>query len=173
MALINFQEHAHGLTTDKMRQVNQTLQDYDRNLSLRRIPENDPAFQAGRQHNPPKLWGVYEEGIQGAATPWVFTLAEMSIDHRVLARVAMNDMTKRGVNERIAARESFRAAGELSKMKAQAEIDAERREEMMAIARLGGQRSVLRHRIGGEMKILGDEIRSPRTLISASGRSRG
>jgi len=165
--VIRFDENAHGLYTDKQRHINRMLQDYDRNLSLRKIGDRDPILASCLAKFPQHTYGVWEEGVQRADLlgNWVFTLAEMSIDERVLARIVANDMTKAGVPERMAKLRAHHESEELSMKKRQMEEQEARREEMIAVGRLAGQKSSVRHKIKGEDVVIGDTLRSPRTLI--------
>lgn len=167
---VDLAEHAYGITTDQQRHINQLLQDYDPNLSLRRIPENDPAFAAGMRKNPPEIYGVYEEGLRGASTPWVFTVAEMSIDDRILARVVAGDMSKRSGPELNAIRIAAHQAGRQRAEQEERTKLEEMQEEMLGLARLGASKSTIRHEIDGEMKVISDTIRSGKTFITSSGR---
>ena len=87
MGYTDFNEYHFGLETEIQKRVNRILQDYNPKLSLRRIPDTDPAFMAGQKFNPPRIFGVWEDGVARGETNWVFTLAEMSIDDRVLRRI--------------------------------------------------------------------------------------
>lgn len=147
----------YGLVDVKHLRINEMLHDLDPQLSLRVIPERDPAYR------PPKTMGVYEEGTQGAASPWVFTLAPEHVDERVVARVAAGDMSKLSPAEKM---ELLKKANQLAlerDRKELAEKQAQRREEMLFIA--SSKKSTIRHKIDGETKILSDEIRSPRTYV--------
>lgn len=147
-----------GLDTEKQRHIDNLLHDYDPNLSLRRIPDGDPAFSIQ------KPYGVYEENIL-AMRPWVFTLSPSEIDERVLARIMANDFTKQGAPEKFAKLQAHEAATQLSKMRRDAELAAEREDEMRTIADLASRKTTVRHRIDGELMILGDEITTGRTHI--------
>lgn len=157
---IDLAAHALGLETDAQRHVHRLLNDYDRNLSLRRIPQGDPAFR------PDKPFGVWEEGITGAATNWVFTLSEAMIDERVLSRIAQADMAKHGVPEKIAKMQAATLAAEASKMRRRMEDDQEKKEEMLGVVKLAAKNGTIRHRINGERVLIGDEIRRPQTFIT-------
>lgn len=156
----------HGLTNPRHLHINQMLLDYSRGkLSLRRIPERDPAFAAGIRETPPKVFGVWEENVASDQTNWVFTLAEMSIDERVLARVMANDFERSGASERFAKLQAFEVANKASQLKKQAEMMEAREDEMRTIGRLAGQKSTFRHRINGEDVIIGDRIRPVRRTV--------
>jgi len=156
----------NGLTNERHLHINRMLQDYSNGkLSLRRIPENDPAFAYGAKLTPPKLYGVWEERVAAGQPNWVFTLAEMSIDERVLARVMENDLSRQGVPERQAKMEALTRANEASKYKAEADRMAEREDEMLTIGRLAGKKSTIRHRINGEDVIIGDTVRPRRRQL--------
>ena len=146
----DFRDSAYGLTTEQQFHVNRMLQDYSNGkLSLRRIAESDPAFKFGAKLNPPKVFGVWEDGVAPGEPNWVFTLAEMSIDHRVLARIMENDMKRMGADERIAKRMALGRAAEASKLKHQAEEMEARREEMVSLGKIMDKKSVVTHTIGG------------------------
>ncbi len=156
----------HGLTTEKQLHINQMLVDYSGGkLSLRRIPESDPAFRYGMQLTPPKIFGVYEENVAAGQPNWVFTLAEMSIDERVLARIIENDLSRGGADAHRAKFEAFERAQQASKLKAHAEMMEEREDEMLTIGRLAAKKHTFRHRIGGEDVIIGDTIRPARRAL--------
>lgn len=166
--VINLAEHSFGLRSEAELRINRMLRDYDPNLSLRRIPEGDPAFNAGRAKTPPHTHGVWEEGVntlKGILGNWVFTLAEMSIDHRVLARIAEGDMRKHGVPEKIAKLRAHQETAELERQRAMYDIIEERREEMEAIGRMARTKSTIRHRINGEDVIIGDTVRPLRAHV--------
>jgi len=62
----------NGLTNERHLHINRMLQDYSNGkLSLRRIPENDPAFSYGAKLTPPKLYGVWEERVAAGQPNWV------------------------------------------------------------------------------------------------------
>lgn len=155
----------YGLTTEKQLHINRLLQDYDPHLSLRRIPEGDPAAIAGAKFTPPKVYGVWEDNVAAGQPNWVFTLAEMSIDERVLARIASNDMQKVGADKRMANFMALQGAAEASRMKKQIDLEAERREEMIGIGELAGRKTSFRHTLNGEDVIIGDTIRPARRQI--------
>lgn len=165
--VINLAEHSYGLRSEAEMRIHRMLQDYDPNLSLRRIPEGDPAFLAGRAKTPPHTHGVWEEGVitLGVLGNWVFTLAEMSIDHRVLARIVEGDMRKHGVNEKMAKLRAHQETAELERQRAMYDLIEERRDEMEAIGRMARTKSTIRHRINGEDVIIGDTVRSLRTHV--------
>ncbi len=147
-------ERDFGLTTDIQRRVNQMLQDYDRNLSLRAIPERDPAFR------PPRTMGVYEEGTKGV-TPWVFTIEPEHVDERVFARAIAGDMSKLSHAQRMEILKATRDAAARKIELEQAEEAAQRREEMLFIA--STKQNTIRHKINGETVILADEPGGRRT----------
>lgn len=155
----------HGLRTERQHHIAQMVRDIDPRLSLRRIPENDPAFEYGARLNPQKLFGVWEENVSHELSNWVFTLAEMSIDERVPARLIENDLRRSGASERIAKLEAFERANEASRLKQQAEMMAEREDEMRVIGELAGRKSTIRHRINGEDFIIGDTVRPVRSRL--------
>jgi len=155
----DFRDSAYGLTTERQHHINAMLRDYSNGkLSLRRIAENDPAFQVGIKMNPPKVFGVWEEGVAADQPNWVFTLAEMSIDERVLARIMENDMKRTGVTERMAKMMAIGRANEASKLKREAEIMAERREEMLGLGKIMEKKSVVTHTINGVKVRIGDRV---------------
>lgn len=160
MPIVDFRTSAYGLTTEKHRQINDLLQAYSPRLSLRRIPTSDPAF------HPSKPYGVFEEGVDPRTSPWVFTLAEMSIDERVVARIYENDFARAGADAQMAKTLALRAAQENRQAQDEAERRAAARDEMMAIGRLAGEKSQFRHRFAnGETLIIGSDA------TSRSGRS--
>lgn len=151
-------ERDYGLENDVQRLVNAALHNYSHRLSLRRIPERDPAYR------PPRVFGVYEEGVLGGISPWVFTLAPEHVDERVLARVIAGDMSKSSHKERMAALQKANQLMQAEKEAQWAAEHARRRDEMLFI--LGTKRSSIRHKLGDDTLILSDETRSPRTHIS-------
>jgi hypothetical protein len=150
-SVMNLQEHAYGLVTESQRHVHRLLNDYDRNLSLRRVPDSDPGFR------PDQPYGVYEEN-QLAMRPWVFFLSDAQIDERVLSRIMQNDFTKHGANEKAAKLLAAEKASQLSKLRKEAEQQEERYEEMSSLARLMEHKPVVKHRIDGELYRIADEI---------------
>lgn len=149
----------YGLTTERQFHVNHMLRDYSQGkLSLRRIAENDPAFAAGAKLNPPKMFGVWEEGVAPTETNWVFTLAEMSIDERVLARVMENDMKRMGASERMAKMMAIGRANEASTLKQRAEEMEAKREEMIGLGKIMDKKSVVTHTIDGVKYRIGDRV---------------
>jgi hypothetical protein len=155
----DFRDSAHGLTTERHFHINRLLMDYSPNLSLRRIAENDPAFAFGASLNPPKIYGVWEDGVASSQSNWVFTLADMSIDTRVLARIMENDMKRSGVDERKAKLVALGRAEEAGRLKQQMNRMEERREEMIGLGKLAGKKSTIRHTFAnGEKVIIGDRI---------------
>lgn len=162
----DFRDSAYGLSTERQFHINRMLQDYSRGkLSLRRIAETDPAFKAGMQMNPPKVFGVWEEGVAPGETNWVFTLAEMSIDERVLARVMENDMKRMGAPERMAKLIAIGRANEASKLKRDAEIMEARREEMIGLGKIMEKKSVVRHTINGQKVRIGARVEAVKGQI--------
>lgn len=163
----DFRDSQFGLTTERQFHINRMLRDYNPKLSLRRIPETDPAFREGMRMNPPKVFGVWEEGVSSDVPNWVFTLAEMSLDQRVLARIMENDMSRVDGDARMNKFLALQRSEEASKLKKQMEVDEARRDEMLWIGRQGkyGTKTTVRHRINGEDVILGDTIRPVRTKI--------
>lgn len=160
-ALARIAERDYGLRTDMQILVNQMLHDYDPNLSLRAIPERDPAYR------PPKTMGVYEEGTKGASSPWVFTIEPEHVDERTFARAVAGDMSKLSHPERMELLKKSQLAAEQKKQADWEQERARRREEMLFIA--STPKSTIRHRMpSGETLILADEPggRSPRTHIS-------
>lgn len=157
-------EHEQGLITEPQRFLNQLLREYDPYLSLWRIPESDPAFAAGMQFDPPRVFGIREE-TSAAETKWVFTIPEISIQNpaAIIARVAAGDMTKFDPAKKMQLLQDSARAVELAKQKRYEEQLAERREEMLFIASTG--KSSIRHKMNGEDLILGDEVRRVRSHI--------
>lgn len=154
--------YGHGLETEQQRDVDRLLNDYDPNLSLRRIPERDPAFR------PEKPFGVYEEGTLGV-TPWVFTLAGYACDQRVLARVAAGDMAKRGVREDMAKQQAEALAAQAWQDRQRAMQAQDRHDEMLSVAKLGERysRFTMRNPITGERMVVDNsgENHTGRTFI--------
>jgi hypothetical protein len=162
MPVVDFRTSAYGLTSAKHAAINDLVRAYNPRLSLRRIPTSDPAF------TPQKPYGVFEEGVDPRTTPWVFTLAEMSIDERVVARLYENDFARAGASEQHAKMLALRAAQETAALREEAERDADRREEMIAIGRLADKRSQFRHRFAdGTTQIIGGDAqaRSGRSYV--------
>lgn len=155
----------HGLTTEKQLYVNKLLQEYDPNLSLRRIPERDPAAIAGARLDPPKIFGVHEANVAPGQSPWAFTLAEMSIDERVLARVVSNDLQRRGASKQFADLLAIQGAAEAGRRKREAELLEEREDEMLTIGALARKKATFRHTLNGEDVIIGDRIRPARRSL--------
>jgi hypothetical protein len=160
MGHIDFNDIANGLLTEKARHIAQMVKDVSGGkLELRRIPENDPAFR------PPKVFGVWEFNVASDQTPWVFTLMEMSIDERVIARIIENDFKRQGASERFAKLMAVEQAEKASSLKKYADKQAERKEEMLAIGKMSQYKSQFTHVINGEKVIIGDTIRSPRKTV--------
>jgi hypothetical protein len=164
-------EHARGLTSERMRHVHGLLHDYDPNLSLRRISDADPIMAWAQRQTPPRLYGVWEEGVgqptdgtPGIISNWVLTIAEEHIDDRLFARVIAGDMKKHGVEERVANAEAFQKATQLSAQRKFLEQFEERRDQMMFIGQ--SKQSVLRMKINDEDVVIGDTVRSRRTHIT-------
>jgi hypothetical protein len=150
----------YGLRTEKQLHINRMLMDLTKGkLSLRRIPEQDPAFAAGMAQNPPKVFGVYEENVASDQSPWVFTLAEMSIDERIIARVLEGDFSRNSAAVQFEKAKAFAEAQRLSGLLALKEKEDERREEMLAIGKLAGKRHTFTHRIGDELYEIGERVR--------------
>jgi hypothetical protein len=151
-------ERDYGLTNEKHKRINQLLRALDPNLSLRVIPERDPAFR------PPKTMGVYEENTQGASSPWVFTIEPEFVDERVVARVAAGDMTKTTPAERM---EILRKVQQAKEQLLEAEWQAKKEELVEQVRALSRTHGAVRHRINGETRILSDTPggHSPRTHI--------
>lgn len=160
----------YGLTTERMLHINAILHDYDRNLSLRRIPADDPAAVYGATLNPPKLYGVYEENVAPGQPNWVFTLAEMSIDERVIARVMENDLAREGMSVKVAKQQAIMRAQEASRLKVDMDRNAERREEQLFIGRAVDSNKAVRMNLEGRDVIIGDTIRPAREFISTATR---
>lgn len=154
--------YGHGLETEQQRDVDRLLNDYDPNLSLRRIPERDPAFR------PEKPFGVYEEGTLGV-TPWVFTLAGYACDQRVLARIAAGDMAKRGVREDMAKQQAEALAAQAWDDRQRAMQAQDRHDEMLSVAKLGERysRFTMRNPLTGERMVVDNsgENHTGRTFI--------
>lgn len=163
MGYINLREHAESARglNEKQRYIDEMLKQIDDRLSLRRIPEGDPAFLHGRTFDPPRDFGVYEEGVQGGASPWVFTLPEMSVDERIIARVALGDMSKTTPKQRMEALMRAQAEMKLKENTEAAERQAELSEQAHFIANTS--KTTIRHRINGEMRILGTDNRAVRS----------
>lgn len=155
----------HGLTTEKQLHIARLLSDYDSNLSLRRIGERDPAFAAGMAYNPPRVFGVWEENVAPGQPNWVFTLAEMSIDERVLARVVENDLKRQGASEHFAKYMAVVGAAQASRLKRDADRQQERMDEMLALGELAGRKTTFRHHLNGQDVIIGDRIRPVRVSL--------
>ncbi len=159
---VDLRGYGHGLETEQQRDLDRLLNDYDRNLSLRRIPERDPAF------TPEKPFGVYEEGTLGM-TPWVFTLAPYACDDRVLARVAAGDMTKRGVREDMAKMQANALAKKAWEERTRAVEQQERADEMLSVAKMGERysRFTMYDPRTGERMVVDSErqVHTGRTLI--------
>jgi len=161
--MTNLREHAleteYGLDTEPAKHVHRLLNDYDPYLSLRRVPEGDPAFKPGERQ-----FGVWEE-TSTASTKWAFIVPEISLGNPggILARVVLGDATKRTPAERMQALQAAHAAAELARQKQAAEQAAERREMMLYIA--STPKSSIRHKIDGEDLIISDHARSVRQFI--------
>lgn len=159
-ALARIAERDYGLRSETHLLINQMLHDYDPDLSLRVIPENDPAFR------PPKTMGVYEEGTNGASSPWVFTIEPEHVDERTFARAVAGDMSKLSPREKMELLKQSQLAAEAKKEADWQEERARRREEMLFIA--STKLSQIRHRMpNGDVVILADEPggRSPKQFI--------
>lgn len=94
--MLNLAEHAYGLDNEAAIRLNEMIRQAYPNLSLRRIPDSDPFF------TPEKPWGVWEDTVlrTGAQSNWVFAVSGYSLDHRVLARLYENDMSRSEVRNR-------------------------------------------------------------------------
>lgn len=156
---IDLSGSGHGLTTEKQLRINRLLQQYDPNLSLRRIPERDPAFR------PPKVFGVFEENVAPGEPNWVFTLAEYSIDERILARIRENDFKRLNAAGQWDKFAALKSAEEQVKAQQELEQRQARNDEIRDFARLADRKSVMRHTINGEEFIIGDTVRRARTHI--------
>lgn len=157
---IDLSAAGYGLRTERQLHINRILMDATGGkLTLRRIPEADPAFRMGMQSDPPKIFGVHEAGVASNLSPWVFTLAEMSIDERIVARALAGDFSRHSAAEQMSKVQAFEAANRASKLKIEAERLAEREDEMVSIGRLAGKKHSFRHRISGEDFIIGDTVR--------------
>jgi hypothetical protein len=160
MGHIDFNDIANGLLTEKARHIAQMVKDVSGGkLELRRIPESDPAFR------PPKVFGVWEFNVASDQSPWAFTLMEMSIDERVIARIIENDMKRSGASERFAKLMAFEQAEKASALKKYGDKLEERKEEMRVIGRMSNRFSQFTHVIDGEKVIIGDTVRSPRKTV--------
>lgn len=156
---IDLRDTQYGLTSERQWHINALLRDYSNGkLSLRRIAENDPAFKEGMHHNPPKVFGVWEDGVASDQPNWVFTVAEMSIDERLLARIMENDMKRMGASDRMAKMMAIGRANEASKLKGRAEQMEAKREEMIGVGKLAGKLNTVRHTINGQKVIIGDRV---------------
>lgn len=165
---LDLSEHALGLTTDRLRHVHHLLNDYDPNLSLRRIPDGDPILAWAMAQDPPRRFGVWEASVDRSVVDrisnWVFTIAEQNIDDRVFARVLEGDFTRHGASELMAKKIAFDQATELSAKRKFIQTQEERRDQMMFIGQ--SKQSVLRMKIHGEDVVIGDDVRAVRTHIS-------
>jgi hypothetical protein len=138
------------------------VQDYNPRLSLRRVPVGDPGF------NPERPYGVFEE-VGPGVRPWVFFLSESMINERVLARLYENDLSKQGVDERMAKLIAFNAAQAKTQQAVVDETMAERQEQMLFLAKAGSRQSTVRLKVDGDDIIVADDPtnhRSPRTFIT-------
>ena len=165
---LRLNETGHGLRTEREFRLHRMLQDYDRNLSLRRIPEGDPSF--GQYQGELLIThGVWEEGVNtmgGVISPWVLRVPEESLDDRLFARVIDGDMAKNGnADERTRKALALQQAEELGRTRALMDLLEERQDEMMTIGELARTKSTIRHRINGEDVIIGDTVRSVRTHV--------
>lgn len=156
--MLNLVEHAWGLDNDAARRVNEMIQEHYPRLSLRRVPESDPAF------DPRKPWGVYEEGVRGGLPPWVFMVGEYSLDHRILARLFENDNSRATVRNRTM--ESLFAAEQASQQKARADEMEQRRDEALQLALALKGKNYVRMEVDGDKLMIGDDIRRTRTFIT-------
>ena len=152
-------ERDFGLTTEKHKRINEMLRELDPRLSLRMIPERDPAF------NPPKTMGVWEDDVKNGLTNWVLTIEPEHVDARLVARVAAGDMSKLSPAQRIELLKRVKQAEHDLMEAAYAEKMAQRKEEMLFIA--SARQGSVRHTIDGEDRIISDEPggRSPRTYV--------
>jgi hypothetical protein len=150
-------ERDYGLQTESHKRINELLRALDPRLSLRMIPERDPAFR------PPKTMGVYEENV-GTASPWVLTIEPEFVDERIVARVALGDMSKTTPAERMAVLRKVQEAKEQLLEQQWQERKAQLVEEVRSLSRRHGS---VRHTIDGETRIIGEEPghRSPRTYV--------
>jgi hypothetical protein len=166
MKHIDLGAHALGLETEHQIRTNQMLQDYNPKLSLRRIPEQDPAAIAGRRFNPPRIFGVWEDGVARGETNWVFTLAEVSIvPDRILTRIFQNDFARTNPKEKFDLLLAQDRAAEALRMKKMVERQEESREDMIAAGKVMRRNGTVRMQINGEEWLVGDTIRPVRTFI--------
>ena len=150
---------AYGLTTPEQWRINEELQRLSNGkLSLRKIESNDPAWAAAVAHTPPHLYGVWEERVARGEPNWVFMVPEMSIDSRILARIAENDFAKAGASKRMAKLLALQFAEEVDKQKRYEEQAEARREEMIGLGKIMEKRSVVTHVFNGEKYRIGDRV---------------
>ncbi len=146
--MLNLAEHAYGLDREDARRVNEMVQEHYPNLSLRRIPENDPFF------TPEKPWGIYEETAVAGQPKWVFALSDYSLDHRVLARLFENDMSRPEVAGRTM--ESLFAAEEASRQKWRQEQQEQRNDEMLQFLLAAQGKNYMTMTVDGDRMKFGD-----------------
>lgn len=166
MSYMDLGAHAYGLHGERQIRINQMLQEYNPKLSLRRIGENDPAFRAGQRFDPPRVLGVWEEPVERGESNWVFTLAEISVDDRILARIFENDFAKNGgAKGKYSKLLAMRQAEEYGRLKKDRDKIEERRDDMISMGKLARIHGPVRVNINGEDLILGDTIRPVRKFI--------
>lgn len=144
----------YGLTTAKQVHINRIIKEYDPHLSLRRVPQNDPAYKPGEAE-----FGIFEEGVHASQRPWAFLVGEQSVDERLLARVMEADMTRQGVPARMAKFMAIQKAAEQAKLDADRERIEERTEEMVGVAKMGDRTGDFTHTINGRKYRIGDMLR--------------
>jgi hypothetical protein len=148
--MIDFAEHAYGLDTEEARRLNEMIREHYPNLSLRRIPPTDPFF------TPEKPYGVWEDTVVlgSGMSNWVFALSPYSLDHRVLARLFENDMSRGVVANR--KWEALAAAEEDSRRKAWQAKHEEAQDEMLTFLNAARHRNYVTMTVDGDKLKIGD-----------------
>lgn len=167
---IDLGAHAAGLDSDRLRYYGKLISEMYPELELRRIPHDDRIMAWATQQAPPHTFGIWERNVGthafgGVLTNWVFTLPEQAIDDRIIARLLEADMRRQGADERTAKMEALRRTKLATEQANFMRKFEERRDEMIALGRMAGTQSTIRHTIGGEDVIISDVIRPARTIV--------
>lgn len=157
----------YGLTTEAQLHVARLVEAYDPNLSLRRLPERDPAAIAGAKRPTPHTFGIFERNVAPGQPNWVFTMPESAVTpFRVMSRIRENDLHRGGVSAHAAkfqAQLEAKAATDRAADQARAE---ERREEQLGIAELAQRKTSFKHRMpNGDLVVIGDRVRTVRRHV--------
>jgi hypothetical protein len=149
--MLNLADHAYGLDFEPAIRLNEMIRERYPNLSVRRIPESDPFF------TPEKPWGIWEDTAITLGTGqsnWVFALSPYSLDHRVLARLYENDLSRGVVANR--KWEALAAAENDARQKLWQEQQDQRKDEMLGFLMAARHRNYVRMTVDGDKLRIGD-----------------